>query len=137
MPRGNTKESRNSELNPPFKRRGGSKIYGILEIILAYRYERSSEAYKSDAGATTIVVGPAPVQPETEYAHYAPQEYDYGLATTTQPASDVPAMTARTISAGTNHNSRHPPINLPFKVPGVRVFDTPLNRIPLFRLFES
>jgi hypothetical protein len=46
-----------------------SAFFVFLEMILAHRYERSSEAIKSDAGATIIVV------PETRYA---PQRV-YGL----------------------------------------------------------
>ncbi|KAK3813195.1 MAG: hypothetical protein J3Q66DRAFT_403394 [Benniella sp.] len=62
-------------------------FFVFLEMILAYRYERSSKAYKHDAGApTTIIVGPAPVLP----AHYAPHQYVYGSAQPGQPVAYHP-----------------------------------------------
>ncbi|KAK3813192.1 MAG: hypothetical protein J3Q66DRAFT_442421 [Benniella sp.] len=70
----------------------------FLELIFAYRYERSSKALKRDAEAMgNIIVGPAPVQPGIPHAHYAPQQYVYGQAQ--QPGQPLmhypqPAMTA-------------------------------------------
>jgi hypothetical protein len=72
------------------------------EMIFAYYYERSSrtpktdETDETDAPATNIIVGPAPVQPEIQYAHYAPQQYVYGQAQPGQPLMyyPQPAMTA-------------------------------------------
>jgi hypothetical protein len=60
-------------------------LFIFLELIFAYRYEHSSsEAYKSDAPATNIIIGPAPVQPEIQHAHSAPMQqpvqYVYGSA---------------------------------------------------------
>jgi hypothetical protein len=69
----------------------------FLELIFAYRYERSSRALKRDAPATNIIIGPAPVQPEIQNTYYAPQQYVYGQAQ--QPGQPLmyypqPAMTA-------------------------------------------
>ncbi|KAK3813194.1 MAG: hypothetical protein J3Q66DRAFT_390098 [Benniella sp.] len=57
----------------------------FLEVIFAYRYERSSKDPKTDTGATNIIVGPALVQPAHQHTHYAPmqqpvQQYVYGPA---------------------------------------------------------
>jgi len=65
-------------------------ILVFLEVIFAYRYERSSRALKRDTEAMgNIIVGPAPVQPEIQHAHYAPQQYVYGQA---QPQPGQPLM---------------------------------------------
>ena len=48
----------------------------FLDMILAHRYGRFSEAYKSDSGATITVV------PESQYAH-SPQQYAAPCQTST------------------------------------------------------
>jgi len=70
-------------------------LFVLLEVILAYRYERSSKARKAGTLPTTVVVGPGPVQqypaqPVQQFV-YSPVQQQPG-----QPAAyyPQPGMTA-------------------------------------------
>lgn len=101
-------------------------FFVFLEMIFAHRYERSSTAYKSDT-STTVIVGPALVQPAPQNSHLAPHQYVYGSAPS-QPAAyypQQPAMAAPYPAPTMPYQASATPYQVPQQAPAYQPYPPP------------